>query len=269
MDLVTILLVVIICLLALLAGFLFMMGNPSPTEPGFIKKIRMLPGAVGEYLALFAYGLFRPRLLRTGATREEKRMALPGDELVPKPTRQETRATTIDVPAEDVWPWLVQMGGGRAGWYWWVPLSVYPEFAEYDNNIDEILPQFQKLEVGDRLSDGGPTVTEERGNWEVKSLEAQRHIVLYAARQVMEGDDFDHGEHAPKGLWFICSWVFVLRPAGFNRTRLLVRVRAIGGPKLLFGLMMSIFGYGDRVAHNTMFDLIKDRAEELFLSKNL
>ena len=40
--------------------FLYMMGNPRPTEPGFIRRIRLHPSAIGEYTALFAHGLFHP-----------------------------------------------------------------------------------------------------------------------------------------------------------------------------------------------------------------
>jgi len=270
MGILAIILVILVCLLAILVVFLYLMGNPDPAEPEFIRRIRFHQSAIGEYLALFAHGLFHPRLLRSGATKEEKRMPFPGDDLVKNPIWQATRGVNIDAPLDCVWPWLVQMGGGRGGWYWWVPLSAYPDFAaEHITIVNEILPQFQKIEVGDRLSDGGPAASDTRGNWEVKEVEKERHIVLYAARQVLEGGDFDHGEHVPKGLWFICGWVFRLMPLAENRTRLLVRVRAIGGPRLLFGFMKFTFGYGDTVAHITMFDALKERAEMLHLRQTL
>jgi hypothetical protein len=86
------------------------------------------------------------------------------------------------------------------------------------------------LSIVDKLSDGGPYATEERGNWTVRSMEPNRHLVLYAARQVTAGEDFDPERHTPKGIWFVTSWAFVLRPIGPEQTRLLVRVRGIGGP---------------------------------------
>ncbi|MEU4516684.1 hypothetical protein AB0G05_44955 [Nonomuraea wenchangensis] len=55
--------------------------------------------------------LVRPRLLRWGATREEARAALPGDELVTYPHVVATRAVTIEAPPEAVWPWLAQVSG--------------------------------------------------------------------------------------------------------------------------------------------------------------
>ena len=56
-------------------------------------------------------------LLPWRATPEERRARLPGDELVPAPLLQTTRAVTMDVPPQQVWPWLVQTGQGRAGFY--------------------------------------------------------------------------------------------------------------------------------------------------------
>jgi hypothetical protein len=56
-------------------------------------------------------------MLRWGATPEEATEPLPGDDENPEPTVQSTRAITIDAPPELVWPWLVQMGIRRAGFY--------------------------------------------------------------------------------------------------------------------------------------------------------
>jgi hypothetical protein len=68
--------------------------------------------------ALYARWM-RPRLLSWGATRDEAAGAYPGDELIPDPDGGATMATTLPGPPERVWPWLVQMGGGRGGWYSW------------------------------------------------------------------------------------------------------------------------------------------------------
>ena len=69
-----------------LCAFLYVMGHPSPRGPGFLRRFRLHPLAIPEYLALLARGLFHPRLLRSGATGHEKGRSLPGDELVPKRT---------------------------------------------------------------------------------------------------------------------------------------------------------------------------------------
>ena len=88
----------------------------------------------------------RPRQLRWGATDEEVSDTLPGDELIPGRRWQATRAVTVEADPAHVWPWLPQMGAGRAGWY-------------SDDRIDdggvpsarEIRPELQGTRVGDRM----------------------------------------------------------------------------------------------------------------------
>ncbi len=59
-----------------LIWFLYLMGHPGPREPRFIYNLRRHPSAVPEYIAYLGYGLFQPRLLRTGATHLEKKREL-------------------------------------------------------------------------------------------------------------------------------------------------------------------------------------------------
>ncbi len=95
--------------------------------------------------------LVRPRLLRWGATREEVRAALPGDELVPHPHIAATRAVTIEAPPEAVWPWLAQVVG--------------PD--------EPFVPEPRKLGVGDLLPAG-------RGDagYRVAQAEPERLLVV-------------------------------------------------------------------------------------------
>lgn len=245
---------------AILLGFLLLMGHPRQDEPRWIYRLRRHPSAIPEYLALVGYGLSRPRMFCTGATRQEKIREFPGDDLIIKPFWQETRAATINVPVRYLWPWIVQMGGSRGGYYWWTPGEVFPEYAKFVINTFTILPQFQDLKEGDRLSDGGPNVSEERGNWVVKAIKPDHYLVLYAARQVSEGNDFDQKPLKPKGIWFTCSWVFLIEPIGVDQTRLMVRVRAKGSPRYLIGIL----GKGDTVAHSSLFERVKTRAEQYY-----
>ena len=102
-----------------------------------------------------AYSLIvRRRINRWGATDEEARAQLPGDEL---PTLYgdrviSTRAITIEAPAEEVWPWIVQMGSGRAGFYTheWVERLLGVTYAD-GHSSDRIHPEWQELHVGDRV----------------------------------------------------------------------------------------------------------------------
>ena len=82
--------------------------------------------------------------LRWGAADAEVAAAMPGDDIVPDPSFTATRAITITAPTEDVWPWIVQIGTGRAGFY---------SYDLLDNaarpSASRILQQFQATRVGD------------------------------------------------------------------------------------------------------------------------
>jgi hypothetical protein len=68
-------------------------------------------------VTIFYLAIFRPWQLRWGATDEEGKRAMPGDDIVSTPSFNATRAVTINAPAENIYPWIVQMGINRAGWY--------------------------------------------------------------------------------------------------------------------------------------------------------
>ncbi|HYY98397.1 MAG TPA: hypothetical protein VE642_07400, partial [Pyrinomonadaceae bacterium] len=100
--------------------------------------------------ALAAYVLrVRPWHLRWGATDEELRERLPGDELVPSPNVEATHAVTVEAPVEEVWPWLVQMGQDRGGFYsyTWLENLVGCRMR----NAGRIIPEFQQLQAGDAV----------------------------------------------------------------------------------------------------------------------
>ena len=100
-----------------------------------------------------AYPLFwRARCLTWGATTAEADQRLPGDELLPAAQLVTTRAIGIDAPAEAVWPWLVQMGSGRAGAYSYDWIENLFGLDMHSANV--ILPQFQDLKAGDELPMG-------------------------------------------------------------------------------------------------------------------
>src|SRR5512132_4520288 len=77
------------------------------------------------------------------ADRSEQTRKLPGDDLLPNAIGSATHAVTILRPRRDVWPWLVQMGAGRAGWY---------SYDFIDNgrmpSAEKLLPEFQEVRVG-------------------------------------------------------------------------------------------------------------------------
>ena len=101
----------------------------------------------------FVYPLLRQPILTWGATREEARSRLPGDELLEDADGISTRAITIDAPAASVWPWLAQMGPsprGGAYTYDWIENLLGLDM----HSVDRVLPEFQHPEVGDTIGLG-------------------------------------------------------------------------------------------------------------------
>jgi len=90
-----------------------------------------------------------------GSTPEERALALPGDDIVPDAQVVTNHAITIDAQPSAVWPWLVQMGWGRAGWYTarWVDTLLFPNNGP---SADAVMPEHQHLAVGDFVPDGPP-----------------------------------------------------------------------------------------------------------------
>ena len=128
---------------------------------------RVLVGAAVAAAGWAAYSNVRRWWETWGVDPDEGARALAGDALVPDATVVDTRGLTIDAPPEAVWPWLVQMGFGRAGWYSYDRLDMRGASAE------RIVPEWQQLEVGDLLP------THPDGGFEVRVLEPGRALVVY------------------------------------------------------------------------------------------
>jgi hypothetical protein len=146
-----------------------------------------------------AYLSWRPAMLRWGTQGGEAVAPLPGDRLVLNPTFQSTRAITIDAPPEHVWPWIVQMGIYRAGFYThdWVERAMFhARYVDGKHSATRIHPELQDLKAGDRIPYGGGVYAT------VAEIEPNRHLVAGEA--------------------------FVLRPLPGNRTRFIVRSRGMG-----------------------------------------
>jgi hypothetical protein len=148
----------------------------------------------------------RPWMDRWGLTADERSRPLPVDELVPA-AEQQTHAITIDAPAPAVWPWLVQMGQGRGGFYSHDRLE---RLVGADiRNAEEIHPEWQDLAVGDLVRTYRPLPRFEPLGWIVAAIESGRVFVV----------------HEPERAGVInSSWAFVLEEDA-SGTRLLSRWR--------------------------------------------
>jgi hypothetical protein len=185
------------------------------------------------------------------ATAGESRRPLPGDDRLARTQGQSTHGITIDAPPNAVWPWLVQMGCGRAGWY---------SHDRLDNggrpSSERILPEFQSTEVGDVL----PSRPGHREGFEVLDLHEPRHLVLgaYFTYPVLAQLRWD----APEPARFTrATWAFALDTVGGGRTRLLVRTRGTGRPAWLNRLMGGLMTVAHAIMQRRQLLGLKARAE--------
>ena len=154
--------------------------------------------SISLIVLVFVYLVFfRPWQLRWGATNAEVKRSMPGDEIVSQPSFNATRAVTIHAPAQNIYPWIVQMGVSRAGWY---------SYDLLDNlgkqSAESILPEHQDLQAGDLIPispDG------KHGMW-VKYLRKNKWVLWWDKK----GDT---------------SWVWEIHPEGEGSARLITRIR--------------------------------------------
>jgi hypothetical protein len=179
--------------------------------------------------------LWRHWHLRWGATDAEVAATMPGDGIVPDPSFKATRALTIDAPPERVWPWIVQIGTGRAGFY---------SYDLFDNgarpSAERILPELQDVQVGDWVPMSS-TVNETTA-FRVKALEPNRWLLWAKPHSI---------------------WAWTLTPLEGGRTRLVTRLKEkydwrSPGSALL---TVMIFELGDFPMMRKLLLGVKARAE--------
>lgn len=170
-------------------------------------------GALGSAIGLAYVRLLRPWQLGWGATEDERGRVLPGDDLVEAPTLNATRAITIRAQPSDIWPWLVQVGVHRAGWY---------SYDLLDNlgrpSAREIIPELQRIEVGDIM----PMSPDGRHGIRVHALDPP-HSMIWGT----PGDT---------------TWVWLLEPRTDGTTRLITRVRSRYrwlSPSIVFSMLLE------------------------------
>ena len=139
---------------------------------------------------------------RWGATDAEVKKRLPGDELMPHPKWGFTHAVTIKAPVAEVWPWIVQMGQGRGGFYSY-------EFLENlvgcdIHNADRIIPEFQNLKVGDAIK-----LAARVPGLPVAVVEPNHALVLHAKADTLVTSGAKFGEPKPQK-YFGTNWLWVL-----------------------------------------------------------
>ena len=169
-----------------------------------LKVFLIIAGLV--ILAVVATILLMPWMDRWGATDAEIAATYPCDELVPNPAFAYNRVITIDATAEEIYPWIIQLGAERGGYYSyeWLETSVLRCPL---TNAERIHVEWQDLQVGDEIKmcpdDFGPLP------WEVAQLIPNQAMVL---------------GHQDNGVWSD-TWQFILIPQVDGSTRLVLRSR--------------------------------------------
>lgn len=240
---------------------------------------RIIIGASVAGIGWASYVAIRRWRATWGADPDEAARTLPGDDLVGAAKSSDTRGITIEAPAELVWPWLVQMGYGRGGWYSIDQLDMRGPSA------DRIVEEWQSLAVGDVMP------THPGGGFAVKVLDPGRALVLYADTATMQpaattaatATGATEPDAVPAGLAasgafmssatpgrFAASWAFVVEPIDARRTRLIERVRywgEEGSPGTRAAL--SLLGFGVFVMMQRQMVGIRSRAERLAVERSL
>ena len=193
---------------------------------------------MGTLASLYAF-VIRPRHLRWGATDNEVKASSAADDLVPNPTGEATHAITINAPVSEVWPWLVQMGQDKAGFYSYSLLENL--FGCQLQNAERILPEFQNLRAGDSV----------RLHPEVPPLPV---LICEPNKALVLGSNLSHPG----------TWGFFLKPIDGKTTRLIVRGREQWRNNVLYSLYYRVlFEPAHFVMERRMLLGIKERAERL------
>jgi hypothetical protein len=178
--------------------------------------------------------LIRPWQLRWGATDDEVNHSLHGDDIVRAPSFNATRAVTIHASSENIYPWIVQMGVTRAGWY---------SYDLLDNlgrpSAENILAEHQTIQVGDVI----PMSPDGKQGMQVKDFSKNKWMLWWDNK----GDS---------------SWVWDIQPEGEADSRLVTRVRVkyhLLSPAIAFNLLVEFF---DIVMMRKCMLGIKRRAEK-------
>jgi hypothetical protein len=225
-------------------------------EMNMAKKTSLLAtlggvAAAGAAVAAAYSFLARPWHLRWGTQKNEPEAAYPGDDLIPEPKLNATHAITIEAPISQVWPWLVQIGQGRGGFYSYDWLENLMGLNIH--TADRILPEYQTLKVGDQI----PLAPNSFGI-PVAILDPEKTLVLHGDTRLDSGaiPTMNPGD------FLAVTWAWYLTPLNAHSTRLVERWRCDWNASPQNWLYMRIFlEPGAFVMERKMLLGIKQRAE--------
>jgi hypothetical protein len=163
---------------------------------------------------------------------------MPGDELNTNPSFLATRAITVDALPEEVWPWLLQMGYGRAGFYGYDLLENAGSPMGL-RSADEIIPRFQKFVVGDEVPISAVASMTFHG------IEPNRYLIWLGSDTPNPG-----------------AFTWAVYPLDGDRTRLVSRIRWTYHPTSVKLIALQLFTeFADHMALRKILQGIKQRVE--------
>jgi hypothetical protein len=207
-------------------------GGPPPTKLQLAGEVIAVVSSIPLFISA---PLLRPWHRRWGATDAEVAAAMPGDDLVPGCQYAVTRAISIDAPPRAVWPWLVQVGFGKAGFY----ANDLLDNAGHPS-ADRIVDAWQEIHVGDWV----PMYTKvnDRTAFKVAAVEPAESLLWVK----------------PDSTW---AWRLAASGAG---TRLVTRLRILYRWSMPGDALLSLFlnEFGDFPMMRRMLKNMKKRAEQ-------
>lgn len=201
----------------------------------------------------------RALVRRLGKPFPESAARLPGDEFVTSPLLSRTYAVTIEAPPSCVWPWLVQMGFRRAGWY-----SLDHAHNGGNRSLSAVRQELQSAKPGDLLA----TSARPGDVLAVLQLQPNRALVLGSPALL----------HAQKGASLVSAadleeecmtWAFVLEPIGDAATRLVVRLRRDQEVNAVDAALRPLTLARHAIMQRTQLKNLKWRAEALARSNEI
>jgi hypothetical protein len=188
-------------------------------------------GLMGIHILLLPF--FRSYRTRWGTTKKEATSNLPGDELIRNPKLRMTWGITINAPIEDVWPWVVQMGQGRGGFYTYQFLENIAGCQIV--NADRILPEHQQIPLADGVS-LAPDMS-----LSVALYEEGHYFFLHSYMDLTTMEVIDPKQGSFPEKYMNLGWGFYLKKLGENQTLFLSRWLTDYAPSLINKIAVNLF----------------------------
>lgn len=186
-----------------------------PVRTRQIRRSAMLAGGgaaiIGAAAAAYWF-IIRPRHLRWGATNAEGSRRWPGDELVAQPRTRAVHAVTIATPPDRIWPWIMQIGRDRGGFYsyTWLENLIGADI----HNVYRLMPEVPERRVGDTVWMGPQDRFGGQARMIVGKIVRERAVVLVLPA---DAERVQNEGRAPGGVWS-----FALEPLHDGTTRLVM-----------------------------------------------